>query len=371
MITEQIDIPSGSIGAAFQLAVHRFGKAGARPAIYIQAALHADEIPGMICATALRRELAVREAAGEIAGEIILVPVANPIGLAQEVLGNPIGRFNLADGGNFNRGFPTFGQALIEAVRSKLGQSASENVSLVRAALVQLLVEQPIVGPADLLKKTLIGLALPCDVVLDLHCDAEASMHLYAHSASIPLFAPLAARLRCQAFLVAEESGGDPFDEALSRPWFELAAARPDAPLPLSCHSATVELRGQNDVSSELADADSAAILGFLLDIGALTGTKTPLPAKLCEPTPLAASLPLIAPVAGILTYRCDVGQHVDEGEVLADITEPVSGQSTAIRSPCSGVFFARTALRFVKPGRRLGKVAGLVPTRSGNLLSP
>jgi uncharacterized protein len=371
MITEHIDLPAGNFGASFQLVVHRFGNTGARPAIYIQAALHADEIPGMFCATALRRALAAREAAGEITGEIILVPVANPIGLAQDVLGNPIGRFDLADGRNFNRNFPSLGKALIEAARDKLGPNVSDNVSLVRVVLARLLAEQSAVAPADHLKKALVGLALPCDIALDLHCDAEAAMHLYTHSESVATFASLAARLGCKAFLVADDSGGDPFDEALSRPWVELAAARPDAPLPLSCHSTTVELRGQADVSSELADADAAAILGFLMDAGALAGTQTPRPAALSEPTPLAASQPLIAPVAGILTYRCQVGQQVDEGEVLAEITDPISGGSTAIRSPSSGMFFARTALRFVKPGRRVGKVAGLTPTRSGYLLSP
>lgn len=371
MITEHIDIPAGCTGAALQLTVFRFGKAGAGPAVYIQAALHADEIPGMLCAVELQRKLTAREAAGEVSGEIILVPVANPIGLSQDVLGNPIGRFDLADGGNFNRSFPSFGKALAEAVKGRLGENAEENVARVRAALARLLAEHPAASAAEHLKKALIGLALPCDLVLDLHCDAEASMHLYTHSASVTTFAPLAVRLGCTAFLIAENSGGDPFDEAVSRPWFELAALLPDWPIPFACQSTTVELRGQGDVSGELARADAEAILGFLRDVGALTGAQSPLPAPLCEPTPLAASLPLFAPVSGILTYRRDIGSLVAEGEVLAEIIDPLAGHRTEIRSPCAGMFFARTALRFVKPGRRLGKVAGVTPARSGYLLSP
>ncbi len=371
MITEQIDIPSGSNGAAFQLTFHRFGERGARPAVYIQASLHADEIPGMICVAALRRALLEREAAGDIRGEIILVPVANPIGLAQNVLGNPIGRFDLADGGNFNRDFPALGQALAEAVRDRLGRDAVGNVSILRSTLAALLAEHKAMTPSEHLKKALVGLALPCDLVLDLHCDAEASMHLYTHAASVATFSPLAARLGCTAFLIAENSGGDPFDEALSRPWAELAAARPDVPLPFGCQSTTVELRGQSDVSDDLAQSDAAAIVGFLRDVGALAGPAEPLPAPLCEPTPLAGSLPIIAPVGGILAYRREVGQRVAGGEVLAEITDPITGEATDIVSPCDGMFFARTALRFVAPGRRLGKVAGRNPSRSGALLSP
>lgn len=371
MITEQIDIPSGSNSAAYRLTLHRFGHRGARPAIYIQASLHADEIPGMICVAALRRALVAREAAGDIRGEIILVPVANPIGLAQNVLGNPIGRFDLTDGGNFNRDFPALGDALREAAGERLGRDAAANVAMVRDTLARLLDEHRATTPSEHLKKALVGLALPCDLVLDLHCDAEASMHLYTHSASVATFSTLAARLGCMAFLIAENSGGDPFDEAISRPWAELAAARPDMPIPFACQSTTVELRGQNDVSDDLAQRDATAILGFLQDVGAVSGPAQPLPAPLCEPTPLAGSLPIIAPMGGILTYRREVGQQVAGGEVLAEITDPITGEATDIVSPCNGMFFARTALRFVAPGRRLGKVAGLNPLRSGTLLSP
>jgi predicted deacylase len=371
MRTDHIDIPAGSTGATFNLAAHRFGKSGARPAVYIQAALHADEIPGMICATVLRRLLQEAEADGAIAGEVVLVPVANPIGLSQDVLGNPLGRFDLVDGGNFNRNFPSFGKALAERVGDALGRDEAANITLVRAALARLIEEHPATTAAEHLKKALIGLAMPCDIVLDLHCDAEASMHLYTHNASVETIAPLAARLGCTAVLIAENSGGDPFDEALSRPWADLAAARPDRPLPLSCHATTVELRGQSDVSWEFATSDAAAILGFLRDIGVLTGAPERVPARLCEPTPLAASLPLIAPVAGILTYQRDVGHRVAEGEVLATIIDPVSGELTEIHSPCDGMFFARTALRYVKPGKRLGKVAGRTAIRTGDLLSP
>jgi predicted deacylase len=353
------------------LTFHGFGNPGARPPVYIQAALHADEIPGMICALELRRALTALEARGEIAGEIILVPVANPIGLGQEVLGTPLGRFDFADGCNFNRGFPALGADLAETLRTRLGPDAEANVATVREALAQRLADQPALTAAAHLKKALMALALPCDLVLDLHCDAEASVHLYTHAGSAATFAPLAARLGSKAVLVAENSGGDPFDEALSRPWFELAKARPEHPIPFSCQSVTVELRGQNDVSPEFARADAEAILGFLRDRAVLAGPVPPLPRPLCEATPLAASEPLVAPGSGILIYRKPVGQVVEAGEILAEIIDPISGASTPILSPCEGMFFARSGLRFVHPGRRLGKVAGKVARRAGYLLSP
>jgi hypothetical protein len=371
MITETIPIPSGSAGSAFELRVHRFGRPGARPAVHIQAALHADEIPGMICAVALRERLARREAAGEVLGEIILVPVANPIGLAQEVVGHPLGRFDLADGGNFNRNVPALGEAAARLAGGKLGVDPAANTALLRAALAEALLATPAATPAEHLKKTLLGLALPCDLVLDLHCDAEACMHLYTHTGSVETFAPLAQHLGALAVLVAENSGGDPFDEALSRPWFELAAAFPHQPIPFACHSVTVELRGQVDVSHATAEADAAAIEAFLQEVGVLGGEPPPRPAALCAPTPLAASMPLVAPTGGVLVYRGEVGSRVREGEPLAEIIDPTTGAATVMASPCDGVFFARSALRHVRPGRRIGKVAGVEARRAGRLLSP
>jgi predicted deacylase len=74
--------------------------------IYLQAGLHADEIPGMLVLHYLKRLLNQAERRAELRGEIILVPVANPPGLAQVVLNGGIGRFDLASGRNFNRDFP-------------------------------------------------------------------------------------------------------------------------------------------------------------------------------------------------------------------------------------------------------------------------
>ena len=60
------------------------------------------------------------EAEGRITGEIVLVPSANPIGLAQSVLGDHVGRFNLADGINFNRGYPDLMPKVAERIEGKL-----------------------------------------------------------------------------------------------------------------------------------------------------------------------------------------------------------------------------------------------------------
>jgi predicted deacylase len=196
-------------------------------------------------------------------------------------------------------------------------------------------------------------------------------MHIYTQPRSQETFTPLAALLGAKAILLADVSGGDPFDEALSRPWAELAKACPDRPLPSGCHAVTVELRGQADVRQDLAEADAAAIAGFLRHAGVIAGDKPPLPALLCHPTRLEASEPIIAPAGGILIYRKAAGEAVVAGEVLAEIIDPLTGLVTPVATHSAGMFYARSAETFVTAGRRLGKVAGESLRRSGRLLSP
>ena len=353
----------GTPGVTYELAVRRFGTPGARPKAYVQAGLHADEVPGMLAAYRLCHHLARLQEVGGIAGEVVVLPAANPIALSQRLLGSAIGRFDLADGGNFNRGYP----ALRPDVPG-LGDDPAVNTALVRAALLAAHAEGQPVTPAQHLKHALLGLALDADVVLDLHCDGEAVMHLYTLTPAAEMGRALGGFLGAEAILLAEESGGDPFDEACSRPW--LALHRQNPAVPLACFAATVELRGQADVSDALAEADALALLDFLRWRGVLSGpAPTPLPC--CEPTPMAGAEPLEAPMVGVVVYRREVGEQIGAGDVVADIVDPATGEVAEVRAQSAGLLFARGVVRFAPAGRRLGKIAGRDLAREGKLLSP
>ncbi|MGO4572162.1 deacylase [Microvirga sp. 2TAF3] len=369
MRTEQIALSPLAPGANLSLTVHRFGEAGARPRIYVQAALHADEIPGMIAAHHLRERLIALEAEGRIKGEIVLVPSANPIGLAQKVLGEPVGRFDLSNGINFNRGYPYLVPQVAKRIEGKLTKDGEANLHLIREALRAELVVCKTNNPADVLKKTLLGLAIDADIVLDMHCDSEAVVHLYTHTRSAEEFAPLSALLGSHAFLLADESGDDPFDEACSRPWAELADRFPDHPIPFGCHSTTLEFRGEGDVTHDLARADAAALVDYLILRGAIAGDHKTLPQALCAPTPLAASEPVPSPAYGIVVFKAEVGDRVKAGDVIAEIVDPLTGVVAPACAPTDGVMFARILLRFATEGQRLAKVAGTKVQRTGKLL--
>ncbi|QJD89864.1 succinylglutamate desuccinylase/aspartoacylase family protein [Duganella dendranthematis] len=363
---------------AYELTSFHFGTPGSGKKVYIQGSLHADEVPGMLVAQVLRKELAALEAAGQISGEVILVPAANPIGLAQAIHGAAFGRFDLTTGVNFNRAYKHVADDLKTSLAGKLGADAGANVALIREhARASIAAWQPKTD-AETLKKTLMSLAIDADIVLDLHCDNEAVLHIYAGTPLAEAIAPLSAILGSHATLLAYEAGGEPFDEACSRLWWDLDRHfQHQFPIPAACLSTTVELRGEQEVSYELANKDAAGLLQFLTLQGVLRAddvvaqaAAAMLPAPLCEATPLEGVEPLYAPHAGILVYTRELGARVAAGDAIADLIDPVSGDTTVLRAAVDGVFFARSAHRHVIRGMNVGKVAGAKAYRDGDLLS-
>ena len=362
-------IPGLAPGTAHSLPVHRFGQPSARPKVYVQAGLHADEVPGMLAAQHLLGLLRAHDDAGRIRGEVVVVPMANPLGLQQRVMGGLQGRFSLADGVNFNRAYPDLATAVLPELEGTLGTGPLENTELVRAALLRANADTPAHTPAQHLKRTLLGLALDADLVLDLHCENAGVIHLYALTPLVDRCRPLAALLGAQALLLAEESGGHPFDEACSQPWLALQRALPGHPIPLACCAVTVELRGEADVTHGLAAADAEALVQAMVMAGALALPAPRLPLARCRPSNLADVELLVAPSPGILVMHRPVGAKVGPGDVVAEILDPFTSEVTALRAQFAGLLFAHESVRFVAAGRSVAKIAGTEARRSGALL--
>ncbi|MGM9483352.1 succinylglutamate desuccinylase/aspartoacylase family protein [Roseateles sp. NT4] len=366
------ELPAASAGTQRHVRSLHFGRGESGRKVYIHAALHADEVPPMLVAQALIERLSALEAAGAIAGEIVLVPMANPIGLAQDVQGTAFGRFDLGTGVNFNRQFKHLTAALIPLVEPLLGADAAANTRTIRAACLQLLQAWQPMSEAEALKRLLQTLAMDADLVLDLHCDNQAVMHVYTGTPQTEALQPLAGWLGAQALLYSAVSGDDPFDETISRIWWELAAHF-DGRFPIernACLAATVELRGETEVSHELAEHDADALLTYLRHLGHVDGLAPPAPPA-CEPTPLEGVEPITAPTSGIVVFAKAPGDWVEAGELVAELIDPLTDTRTPLQAHTSGRCFARSARRYATRGMRLCKIAGAVPYRSGRLLSP
>jgi hypothetical protein len=368
----------GALGNDRHLVSVHFGEGGGEKA-YLQASLHADEIPGMLVMHHLMQRLDEAERAGRIAGEIVCVPVANPIGLAQGLLHQRLGRFESASGENFNRGYPDYLEAVTPVVEGRLGRDAATNRSIVRDAMRAHVDAVRPVNELTSLRRTLSRLACDADVVLDLHCDLDALLHLYCEEPYWDQCEPLARLLGVETALLAKDSGGASFDEHLSGVWWKLderldsarGASRP--PIPLACLAVTVELRGQADVDHAFARRDADALFDFFVHRGLIRadGSAPRLPAPACEPTPLAASEDIVAPTAGVVVFARKPGDRIESGDLIAELVDPMAGRTTPLRAQRPGVLYARAVRRYANPGETVARIAGKIAFRTGYLLSP
>jgi len=362
-------LPWGCPGTERRLSVFRFG-AGSRKA-YIQASLHADELPGMRVAVELKRRLRELHDQGRLTGVIELVPVANPIGLGQMFQATHQGRFELGSGKNFNRDFPDLAALVAPALQGQLGEDAAHNVQLIRRAMRDALQALPPAG-SELqgLQRLLLQHACDADVVLDLHCDFDAAVHLYLLPQQWPQLRSLAARLGAGAALTVEDSGGYSFDECCVLPWVNLAQQFPEVCVPLASLAVTVELGGMADTGREQAQASAESILAFLAEQGLIAGDWPPAPEQCCDATPFSGAQYAYAPHAGVVSFLQPVGAQVRLGDPLFEVIDPLDDRHTTVCAATEGVLYVRERLRFAQPGLWLAKVAGRTPIRQGRLLS-
>lgn len=362
-------LPWSACGTERTLSLFRFGS-GSRKA-YIQASLHADELPGMRVAVELKRRLRELESQGRLTGVIELVPMANPIGIGQMFQATHQGRFEFNSGKNFNRDFPELAEAVAVHLKGQLGEDAEANVALIRRTMIEVIADMPQANSElDGLRRLLLQHACDADVVLDLHCDFESIMLLYALPQNWPRLRSLAARLDAGAVLLAEDAGGNAFDEACAIPWLRLAELFPLANIPLACVATTIELRGMADTEREPCMASAEQILGYLAEQGLIRGDWPDAPATCCDATPFAGAQYAYAPHPGVVSFLQPLGARVTVGDPLFEVLDPLTDRHSVVTASTDGILYARERLRFAQPGLWLAKVAGSTPIRQGRLLS-
>lgn len=359
-----------SLGTSRNILSFHYGPGGGEK-IYIQSSLHADELPGMLTAWRLRRQLAELETAGKLRGEVVIVPVPNPIGLNQNMHGTLLGRFELNSGHNFNRNFHDLGALIASRIEGRLSGDINENKRAVREAMRAALDEQTPQTELESQRLALQKLSYDADVVLDLHCDLDAALHIYTNPDIWEEVEPLARYLDSKASLLALNSVGNPFDEIHSFCWSDLRAKFGERfPIPNGGISVTVELRSQHDVSYEFADADAQGIINYLMYRGVIDTPAPAMPELSYPATPLAGAEPIVAPASGVLVFRAKVGAMVKAGEAVADVIDPLSDTVTTLYSTVSGILYARQIARFTTAGMEVARIASATAFRTGSLLS-
>ncbi|WP_435606072.1 succinylglutamate desuccinylase [Pseudomonas knackmussii] len=328
---------TGDSGALLRVPAWRIDGGRSGPRVHLQAGVHADEIAGMLVLHELLPRL--REAAenGLLNGSVTLVPQANPFGIGQFRQGRILGRNHEGSGRNFNRGFPASAKAT---------------------------------GTLDNLtdwQRQLAALAAPADIVLDLHTDDEALQYVYLHERFWPAGQDLAAALQAELAIIWEGDGDGAFEEVVIEPW--LAEGRFDGRL-----VATVELRGQGDVSDALAQQDADGLWAFLCARGVIAEA-VELPHWQGLAVPMGFMETVFAPVAGVLVFERELGEMVQAGERFARIiARPGYADSEVVlHAPQTGLLATRYRDRLIPRGAIAAKFTGSAPssTWSSGALDP
>ncbi len=368
--TETIPLPVTSPGTERFLTVHRWGTPGTEgnngKKAYIQAALHADEWPGVIAAHHLIALLDDAAAQGRMAGEVVMLPYANPIGMSQSLNGHLMGRFRFADGGgNFNRGWPDLSDKAAEIVDGTLGDDTAANIDILRDALREVVLDLPEETEKEAHQKALLTLSIDADYVLDLHCDSIATLHLFANAEHEEEIMVMACDMQSPVVMLDQGNAGECFDECNALPWIRVRqklGLTADA-LPAACFSTTVEFRGHQDVSDTQAAEDARNLMKFLMRMGVVQGDPGPLPEPACEATPIDGCDMFTAPAGGIVAWQEPVGAHVRVGDHVADIVDITETDPAKARTPIhamqTGILFSHHTDHLARPGQIIGKIAG------------
>ncbi|RMR34793.1 Succinylglutamate desuccinylase/aspartoacylase protein, partial [Pseudomonas savastanoi pv. glycinea] len=87
--------------------------------------------------------------------------------------------------------------------------------------------------------------------------------------------------------------------------------------------------------------------------------------------TPLAAVEPVTTPVGGLLVFCAMPGEHVEAGQLIAEVIDPISDTVACIHALNAGLLYARSLRRMATAGMVIAHIAGTQAYRSGYLLSP
>ena len=365
---ETITLPGAMPGTTRQLRVFGFGEPGARPKAYIQAGLHADEPPGMMILRELCKLLAAAEEAGQILGEIILVPVANPLGIDQAVNGAVMGRFELRTGTNFNRAWPDLASGLADALRKRIGKDTQENVDLVRRELKRRVSALRAESPVMAQRIALARRAFDADLVVDLHSDDEALTYMM----STPELWDAARRFAADVGVHSLQPSGDStgafcFDESFMQPWVDLHREFGDR-VPVACNAFTFEMGGVLDVDPKQAARHAQGFLRYLRRIGCIEGGAPR--SRGNEVEEFKEFEMLDSPAGGILLYPQELGDWVSPGDVIAEIVDPTSPDPDAepmrIKASMKGCVVSRRLSRQVAFGDFVIMLGGHEKPKSG-----
>ena len=362
-------------GTTTELCWYTAGPEDAPVRVHLQAALHADEQPGTMALHHLLPRLRDADSAGQLRARFTVFPSVNPLGLSHVSLRHHIGRYDMGSGLNHNRAWPDLYPLVADRLEGSLGDDAAANIATIRQVVTEWIDTQQATTASRRLRLMVLRSAVNSDIVLDLHCDDDSLKHIFTSPDLMPGLQDLADWMGVAATLTAEDSGGGSFDEVLPNFYRKAQRANPDRPVPMAAETATLEYRGQADVSDARGAAAAAGLFGFFAGRGRSDADPGQRPAAAPAPTPFEATEVLRTDRPGLLAYRVGLGDRVSPGQPVADLIDMDGPEAFIARRPLvagtDGFILSRVTAKYVRAGSGIAKIVGteVLPSRAGGYL--
>lgn len=349
MRIEQFPLSGSELGTIRTLTALHFGDEKSERHIYIQAGLSSNEPLSSLAAFHLHQGLLKLEKSGQVQSHIVLVPMANPTGIAQDVTVFSADEL-----------FEKVSN-LIDTEQIEFTEGANHNTKALRLAIKRAMPPSSSASLSQNNYLTLLQLASDADLVIDLRCNVKQAVHIATSHQSAPVFETLARYLDsdCQLFdaYIDEQS----FAAVVWALWAKLAARFPGVLISNGCATANVGLRSAEKMTHKIARHDAQAIVQFLSqrgDIGLTEVQLQILPDTTVKPTLRHAPEKVLAPFSGLVVYHVSAGSRVRAGEALVDVIDPIQGVAKTLTSPVSGFVFSIHHAHAVKQGDFLYEIS-------------
>lgn len=333
MIPTISTIPLLQLASGDRLSLQVYKFFGAKPGkkVYLQANLHGAEIAGnAVIHQLISFLMTVNDT--DLAGEIWLVPVCNPLGTNQRSHYFSTGRFNVYDGKDWNRIFWDYekeGSELETFAKSQinLDPTVVRNNYLIRIKQSFDKLLEKIHSPSGVpfnerFRYQLQALSLDADYLIDLHSSTNQGLNYIFYfinrEASAKYF------LLDQGILL-DDYDGDAFDEAFIKPWLGLEDIfkHLGREIKFDVEAWTLELGSGMQMNPDSVEKGVRGVKNYLVQKGVLA-----IPELACADTgshemtfTLKSKVTkYYAPTGGMIQSRVPLGNSVKAGERLYQI---------------------------------------------------
>ena len=313
-------------GDRLSLQTYRFVGTTPGKKVYIQSNLHGAEVAGNAVIHQLIEFLTDLDASA-LAGEILLVPVCNPLGVNQRSHHFSVGRYNPYDGRDWNRIYwdpekegediEAFARSHLDCDPKTIVQHYRQRIQAsFQAQLKQL--HSPVGAPVhEHYRAQLQSLTLDADCLIDLHSSSNRGLNYLYYFRDR---ADSAAFFGLDFAILLDQYDGDAFDEAFIKPWLALEAAFAEqgSPCRFDIEAWTLELGTSMELNPDSVAKGWQGVKHYLYKKGVLVGLENP-PA-VNRPqffTHRSAVKKYYATAGGMIQSRVNPGTWVDVGDRL------------------------------------------------------